>query len=414
MTARSTLDSESFQEILASAFVVQQSLIDVQLPSAVLTVRHLIAAGEIDVNGAIHLIAGRARNVANATGVAIGLSKGDQLVYRAGSGSAATLIGRHLTAILSVSAKTKPKGEILRVEDAETDVGIGGAICRQFGAKSLLIFPIYHEQVLAGVLQVFFTEAHSFQDGEICAYQSLASVVGEVTHGTKVEPIKSVSLELSTMPAIEQTTPPMQRFPSNRGSPTNSWQASRAAIEESEKSPSSRAGPVAAMITYPARRVPWRIRMWKVADRAAVVIVLVTASWIAHTYRHPALSHEGVVRGQRSNTLERAEHHVPAEPGSAKKGMDTSQTASLPLKDVRKAARSTPRLVRVGDDEIDYISEDVTVRHFTRKPAVQQAPLGDAQVEYVSKDVTVRRFPPKLAVVSPRQPVDHAAGVAPR
>ena len=125
MTANSTLDPESFQEILASAFVVQQSLIDVQLPSAMLTVRRMIAAGDIDENGIMHLIAGRARNVANATGACIGLLKGNQLVYRAGSGSAATYVGRHLTATLSVSAKTKPNGEILRVENAETDVGIG-------------------------------------------------------------------------------------------------------------------------------------------------------------------------------------------------------------------------------------------------------------------------------------------------
>jgi hypothetical protein len=57
---------------LASAFVVQHSLIDVQLPIAILTIRHLIAAGDIDLNGVMHLIAGRARNAANATGAAIG------------------------------------------------------------------------------------------------------------------------------------------------------------------------------------------------------------------------------------------------------------------------------------------------------------------------------------------------------
>ena len=81
------------------------------------------------------------------------------------------------------------------------------------------------------------------------------------------------------------------------------------------------------------------------------------------------------------------------------------------MKDVGKAARSKGRRVRVGDDEIDYISEDVTVRHFARKPAVQQAPLGVDQVEYVSEDVTVRHFAPKLAVVPPKQPVDQGGAV---
>jgi hypothetical protein len=105
---------------------------------------------------------------------------------------------------------------------------------------------------------------------------------------------------------------------------------------------------------------------------------------------------------------------MPAELESARKKMSASQTASVPMEDVRKAAKSTPRLVRVRDNEIDYISEEVTVRHFTRKPALRQAPLQDDQVEYVSEDVTVRHFAPKLAVVSPSQAVDHGAGVAPR
>jgi hypothetical protein len=403
-----TLDPESFQEILAGAFAVQQSLMDVQVPSAMLTVRHLIEAGKIDVNGAMHLIAGRARKVANATGVAIGLLKGDQLVYRAGSGSAATYTGRHVTATLSVSAKT-PKGEILRVEDAETDVGIGGAICRQFGAKSLLILPIYHEQMLGGVLQVFFNEAHAFQDGEVRAYQSMASVVGEVmTNATKVEPKKSVALELSTTPA------PRQTLPRNSGSPANSyaiWQAGGAAIAESEKLPSSRARPAAAMVTYRAKCVPLQIRMRKVAERAAVVTVLATASWIAYTYRRPALPLR-VVAGQRSSTVRQQVPLVPTELGSAKKGTSTLRAAFVPMKDVRKAARSTRRRVRAGDDETDFISDDVTVHSFTPKRALQQVRVGDYDVEYISEDVTVRHFTPKVAFASPRQPVDRRAASA--
>jgi hypothetical protein len=409
MTSHSTLDSESFQEMLASAFVVQQTLIDVQLPSAMLMVRRLLAADNMDMNGVMHLIAGRARNVAHATGAAIGLLKGDQLVYRAGSGSAATFAGLHLTAILSVSAKTEQKGEILRVEDAQTDAGIGGAICHQFGAKSLLILPIYHERVLGGVLQVFFNEAHAFQDRELCAYQSMASLVGEVTtHSTKVEPKKSAVMLPATMPAIEQT-PPMPKFLSNSGSPPNSY-AMPAGIAESKNLPSSRARPAAAIITPRSKRVRLHIRGRKVADRAAVVLVLVIASWVAFTYRPPALPPTVVAR-PGSNMVDQQLPLVPTEVGSAKKNMSTSETASVPMKDVGKAARSKGRRVRVGDDEIDYISEDVTVRHFARKPAVRQAPLGVDQVEYVSEDVTVRHFAPKLAVVPPKQPVDQGGAV---
>jgi hypothetical protein len=380
MTANSTLDPESFQEILASAFVVQQSLIDVQLPSAMLTLRRMIAAGDIDETGIMHLIAGRVRKVANATGAAVGLLKGNHLVYRAGSGSAATYVGRHLTATLSVSAKTKPNGEILRVENAEMDVGIGAGICRQFGAKSLLILPISHEQVL-GVLQIFFNEAHTFQDEEVCAYQSMVSVVVEVmTHTTKVGPKESVVAELSIMPAIHATTPPMQRSLSNSGSLANShsiWQAAGAAIAESEKLPSE-ACSAAGITMNGTKRAPSYIRMCRVADLAAVVIVLVSASWISYSDHRPALPTEEVVARRRSNIVAQ---QTPTELAPAKKDFSTPQTASVPMKDVWKAARSAPRRVKVGEYEIDYLSEDVTVRHFTGKPAWQQTLHGDEQIK---------------------------------
>jgi TonB family protein len=72
MSNYSTVDRESFQKLLASAFVVQQSQMDSQSLSAIVEVERLIMRGELDVDGAKHLLVDRTRNVANATGVAIG------------------------------------------------------------------------------------------------------------------------------------------------------------------------------------------------------------------------------------------------------------------------------------------------------------------------------------------------------
>ena len=75
----SSLDRGSFQRLLANAFAVQESQVDNQSLSAINEVQRLIGKGALDVDGAIHLIVDCARNVANATGVAIGLLKGDRL-----------------------------------------------------------------------------------------------------------------------------------------------------------------------------------------------------------------------------------------------------------------------------------------------------------------------------------------------
>ena len=366
MSAHFTLDPESFQNLLASAFVVQESLMDTQSLSAIVEVRHLIVAGKLDVDGAMHLIADRARNVANATGVAVGLLKGDQLVYRAGSGSAATYIGRHVIATLSVSAETEASREILRVENAQTDARIEAAICRQFGAKSLLILPIYHDRAVAGVLEVLFSEAHAFQDREVRTYQLMARVVGEaMSHAGQLEQKKALAAELSTMPqAIPQITPQMRKFLNGSGSPANK----HAIFQACGAVRASPAG-AATMITHRAKPVPLHKRLWKVAG-AAVVTVLVIASWIAYSYRRPA-SPLGASARQRSNAID--------------------------MEEARKAARSTPQRVRVGDNELDYVTEDVTVRYFTPKPTRQQVRVRDSQVDYISEDVTVHYFTPKPA-----------------
>jgi len=207
MSTHFTLDRESFQKLLARAFLVQEYLesqkakrpaVDrpskpaiteqpkeaispgyIQALSAIVEVQRLIATDELDVDGVMALIAERARSVANATGVAIGLLEGDELVYRAGSGSAATYIGRQVKATLTVSAHNRASGEILRVENTQTDARIEAAICRQFGAQALLIVPICHDQAVAGAVEILFGDAHAFQDREVRTYQLMAGLVAE-------------------------------------------------------------------------------------------------------------------------------------------------------------------------------------------------------------------------------------------
>ncbi len=113
MSAPSSLDGESFQNILGTAFVAQQSVLDAKSRSAIMEALRLMRAGKIEFGGAIGLIANHTREVANATGVAIGLLERGELVYLAGSGSGATYTGRHVVATLSASGYGDAKRETL-------------------------------------------------------------------------------------------------------------------------------------------------------------------------------------------------------------------------------------------------------------------------------------------------------------
>ncbi len=218
MKIPSNLDRETFQQLLANAFVVQESHINSQSLSAIMEVQRSIAKGELDLDGAMRHIVEPAQKVANATGVAIALLNRDRLTCRAGIGSSADLVGRQLTASLTVSARSRTNREILRVENAQTDTRIEADICRQFGANALLILPIYHDGAVAGVLEVKFNEAHGFDDREVRTYRLMAEQIevaltraAQVEH--ELERTRNLAAQLPPIPeAPEQIAPLEEEF----------------------------------------------------------------------------------------------------------------------------------------------------------------------------------------------------------
>jgi hypothetical protein len=356
-------------------------------------VERLVATGKLDIDGAMHQIVDSARNVANASGVAIGLLERDQLIYRAGSGSTVSYIGRQVTASLTVSADTKATGEILRVEDAQTDTRIEAAICRQFGAKSILILPIYHARALAGVLEVLFSEAHVYQDREVRTYRLMArQIEAAMFQAAQLEQKKKLTAEQpTTRRSVAQITPQREKFlddPESLPAPPaqhSIYQGRRTALAIARELPVFKQPVFLAMMILQ--------RAEDGARHALTVVVLM--GWIAYSARRPA-SPLGSSALPRSTAIEQQVRFQPANATPAK-GTSTVQPAPVPVKEARPA-RATLRRVRVGENEVDYIGEDVTVRYFTYKPAPQRRRVGESRVAYIGEDVTVRYFTSKPAV----------------
>jgi hypothetical protein len=395
MNTHFTLDRESFQNLLARASLAQEYLdndkatpLGADLPptpaiseqpkehipvdyiqslSAIVAVQRSISRDDVDVDGAMALIAEQARNVANADGVAIGLLEGDNLVYHAGSGDAATYIGRYVKAALCVSHAS---GEILRVEDAQTDLRIGAAICRQFGAKALLIVPICRGRAVVGAMEILFTDAHAFQGREVRTYQLMAGLAAEaISHADQLEPKQVLAAEAQKEHAHSATA----------------HGAAEAELIELS------AG-IAAMITQCAKRLLLHECRWK---PAAVFIVLVMTGWIIYTHRGP-VSPVLTSVPPRPNAIEQ---QVPLAPAKlAANSTSKPQTAQFATRE-KKTIRTTPQRLRVWRD-VDYIAEDVTVRYVKLKPAVapQKRPMRS-----LLQPGTQRIQPPK-AVHAPEKP----------
>ena len=192
MNTSSHPDFESLQQLLANAFAVQESQINTQSLADIMRVQRLVESGKLNLDGAMRQIVDSARKVANASGAAIALVSGDHLTYRAGSGTSAVCIGWSVAASLTVAAGAGPNREILRVENSQTDTRIEADICRQLGASSLLMLPIYLHGVVAGVLDIRFSEPHAFQDGEVRTYRLMAEQIETaLCHPAQIEPAEN-------------------------------------------------------------------------------------------------------------------------------------------------------------------------------------------------------------------------------
>ena len=401
MNTRPALDRESFEKLLANALTVQNSQLNRQSLSAVIEVQRLIQSGELDLDRTAHLIADCARNVAEATGICIGLLKGNRLVFRAGSGSGAVYVGQQVMASLTVSAESNSSGEILRVENAEADTRIDAAICRQFGAKALLILPIYHDRTVAGVLEILFSEPHAFENRELCAYRLMAGLIGEVmSHAAQVEAAKNMTVELRpNLLAYGQVASQSEKAPKDAGpiavqAETNEiYQASKTLME------GTRNAPVLGRVTVPGTVIDQAKRVFQTARRwgttlAAAVLILGVASWVAYS------THRAASPLQSSQSS--------AKPESA----SLEQQPVLPTKIVQSEVAAKPRTTLVrrqrgerGNTEVEYIGDDVIVRHFTPRPAPNGILVGSNDVHRIGDDVTVRYFTPKPSIVPAKQPV---------
>ena len=447
MSSRFNLDHESFQNLLANAFVVQESGVDVHSLAAVIKLQRIIGSGEVDEQAAMNLVADRAQDVANAAGIAVALLKGDELVYRAGSGTAAPYVGRRVTAILSVSQYREAGAEILRVENCDTDTRIEAAICREFGAKSLLILPIYRDGRVAGAEMVLFSEPHSFLERELRAYRLMAGLLGDAisrnVRGRTASGIPALNLTArreaaepppagpfvkaakATAPAYSPKPQPSQQSFNAARDPLPAKQGLQAKAEPKFQA-NSQATPVWIIEKRRSRKKEWvdelslrssrlaaeagevgrslyarrksvlgMFAVWNDQRKTALVIaaLLVIASWFAFRNRGPVTSLESGSSIQTPTGIQ-TPASVQQAPTSDARLVNASTSTATPLGagEVKKPAA---RRAKVGTGDVVYLSDDVTVRYFKPKSAPKAENRAQDQVHRISDDVTVRYFTPK-------------------
>lgn len=398
------MDPDSLQTFLANAFVVQESGLERRSLTALVEIQSFFARQGSDLSRGMQLIADHALRVAGASGVSLGLLRLHELVYLAGSGTAAKDVGRRVPAVLSASAEEQTKREILRVENAAIDPRIQAEICRQFGAMSLLMLPIYKKHELAGVLQVLFEAPHAFEEHEVRVYRLMVGALeeamlraaqpGQAPASYIVHSAESAEATVSTAHslaaasgAINRVVPDGLDTASLRPVAPGRMENFRQYLVQFSGQVRSRSNALASTIQRFVAR-PVRHEVWNAGAAIGVAVALSTVIWISQLHH----------ASQAKNDLSLPTSHGIQQPERTDAGTATEEQKSIEATPENSTRFRGFRRVRVGPAEVDYVSDDVTIRHFETQPAKAQVRTGAKEVKF-GNDVTLRYFV-RPAVVS--------------
>jgi GAF domain-containing protein len=132
---------------------------------------------DVDLEPAISLIAERAQSLTGASGAAIALRKGDEMVCRARAGRTAPDLGVRLQSNSGISADCVRTGQVVLCHDAQDDPHVDVAVCQRLGVRSILAAPLRHFCRTLGVFEVFSSAPHAFAERDVATMQLLSSVM---------------------------------------------------------------------------------------------------------------------------------------------------------------------------------------------------------------------------------------------
>lgn len=140
------------------------------------TCDHLSIA-QIDLEPAIGVITERAQSLTRATGAAIALRKGQEVICRARSGRTAPDLGVRLQTENGISARCLRSGEVVLCGNAEDDPHADRFTCERLGVRSVLAAPLRQSHRTVGIFEVLSAAPNAFNVQDIATMQLLASVM---------------------------------------------------------------------------------------------------------------------------------------------------------------------------------------------------------------------------------------------
>ncbi len=119
----------------------------------------------------------RVQYITGATGAAIGLLEGTDMVCRATSGTTAPDLGVHLETWKGLSGECIRSGQTLRCDNVDFDKRVEVESCRRMGVQSIIVTPVRRNNVVVGIFELFSSQPYAIQDRDVATLQRTSEVV---------------------------------------------------------------------------------------------------------------------------------------------------------------------------------------------------------------------------------------------
>ncbi len=138
---------------------------------------NLLSVNTINLEPAIGVITERAQALTRATGAAIALRRGDEVICQARAGRTAPDLGVRLQTNSGISADCLRTGEVVLCNNADDNPRTDLASCRRLGVRSILAAPLRQYQRTLGIFEVLSAAPNAFNHHDVAIMQLLSSMM---------------------------------------------------------------------------------------------------------------------------------------------------------------------------------------------------------------------------------------------
>ncbi len=132
---------------------------------------------ETELDSALQLLVERAQYITGATGTALALPHGDEMVCRASAGSSAPSVGVRLQVRSGLTGESIARRQLLRCDNAESDPRVNLDACRALGIASIVVLPLLRKNgEVRGLFELFSDHPYAFEERDLIALERMAAL----------------------------------------------------------------------------------------------------------------------------------------------------------------------------------------------------------------------------------------------